>query len=86
MLYFSPMQSFDITSVIKKVNFIEVRFLSAISYAAEKSRYHKAYQVPPECPPPVQKGECHVNFIRKVREDFFMSCGLRSKEKYDVIS
>ncbi|XP_019343596.2 beta-mannosidase isoform X2 [Alligator mississippiensis] len=67
--------SFDITSVIKKVNFIEVRFLSAISYAAEKSRYHKAYQVPPECPPPVQKGECHVNFIRKEQCSFSWDWG-----------
>ncbi|XP_019408778.1 PREDICTED: beta-mannosidase [Crocodylus porosus] len=67
--------SFDITNVIKKVNFIEVRFLSAISYAAEKSRYHKAYRVPPECPPPVQKGECHVNFIRKEQCSFSWDWG-----------
>ncbi|KAL8206865.1 UNVERIFIED_CONTAM: hypothetical protein K2H54_032683 [Gekko kuhli] len=57
--------SFDITDVIQEVNTIQVHFLSAILYAAEQSKNHQAYSVPPECPPPVQKGECHVNFIRK---------------------
>ncbi|XP_077033307.1 beta-mannosidase isoform X6 [Agelaius phoeniceus] len=57
--------SFDISSVIQEVNCVEVRFLSAVSYAAEQSRCHKAHSIPPACPPPVQKGECHVNFIRK---------------------
>nr|XP_030127530.3 beta-mannosidase isoform X2 [Taeniopygia guttata] len=57
--------SFDITSMIQEVNFVEVRFLSAVSYAAEQSRCYKAHSIPPACPPPVQKGECHVNFIRK---------------------
>uniref|UniRef100_A0A8B9TT03 Beta-mannosidase n=1 Tax=Anas platyrhynchos TaxID=8839 RepID=A0A8B9TT03_ANAPL len=62
--------SFDITSLIKEVNFVEVRFLSAISYAAEQSRCHTAYSIPPACPPPVQKGECHANFIRKEQCSF----------------
>ncbi|KAJ7408915.1 Beta-mannosidase [Willisornis vidua] len=67
--------SFDITSVIKEVNFVEVRFLSAISYAAEQSRCHKAYSIPPACPPPGQKGECHVNFIRKEQCSFSWDWG-----------
>ncbi|NXF96810.1 MANBA mannosidase, partial [Eubucco bourcierii] len=67
--------SFDITSVIKEVNFIEVRFLSAVSYAAEQSRCHKAYSIPPACPPPVQKGECHANFIRKEQCSFSWDWG-----------
>nr|XP_028599356.1 beta-mannosidase isoform X4 [Podarcis muralis] len=57
--------SFDITNVIKEVNAIHVNFVSAVWYAAEQSKNHEAYKVPPECPPPVQKGQCHVNFIRK---------------------
>ncbi|XP_053259924.1 beta-mannosidase isoform X4 [Podarcis raffonei] len=57
--------SFDITDVIKEVNAIHVNFVSAVWYAAEQSKNHQAYKVPPECPPPVQKGQCHVNFIRK---------------------
>uniref|UniRef100_A0A8C8RIX0 Beta-mannosidase n=2 Tax=Pelusios castaneus TaxID=367368 RepID=A0A8C8RIX0_9SAUR len=67
--------SFDITSVIKEDSFIEVRFLSAISYAAQRSRSHRAYRVPPQCPPPVQKGECHVNFIRKEQCSFSWDWG-----------
>ncbi|NXU08143.1 MANBA mannosidase, partial [Pardalotus punctatus] len=67
--------SFDITNVIQEVNFVEVRFLSAISYAAEQSRCHKARSIPPACPPPVQKGECHVNFIRKEQCSFSWDWG-----------
>ncbi|XP_015717580.1 beta-mannosidase isoform X2 [Coturnix japonica] len=67
--------SFDITSMIKEVNFIQVHFMSAISYAAEQSRCHKAYSVPPACPPPVQKGECHANFIRKEQCSFSWDWG-----------
>ncbi|XP_065692153.2 beta-mannosidase isoform X1 [Patagioenas fasciata] len=67
--------TFDITSVIKEVNFVEVHFLSAVSYAAEQSRCHKEYSVPPACPPPVQKGECHANFIRKEQCSFSWDWG-----------
>nr|KAF6501267.1 mannosidase beta [Molossus molossus] len=57
--------TFDITHVVKALNSIEVRFQSPVSYAAQQSRAHTLYQVPPNCPPSVQEGECHVNFIRK---------------------
>nr|XP_054489782.1 beta-mannosidase isoform X7 [Agelaius phoeniceus] len=67
--------SFDISSVIQEVNCVEVRFLSAVSYAAEQSRCHKAHSIPPACPPPVQKGECHVNFIRKEQCSFSWDWG-----------
>ncbi|XP_054846408.1 beta-mannosidase [Eublepharis macularius] len=67
--------SFDITNVIKEANAIQVHFLSAVWYAAEQSKIHQAYQVPPECPPPVQKGECHVNFIRKEQCSFSWDWG-----------
>ncbi|XP_033369779.1 beta-mannosidase isoform X2 [Parus major] len=67
--------SFDITSVIQEVNFVEVRFLSAVLYAAEQSRCHKAHSIPPACPPPVQNGECHVNFIRKEQCSFSWDWG-----------
>uniref|UniRef100_A0A8C5IH62 Beta-mannosidase n=2 Tax=Junco hyemalis TaxID=40217 RepID=A0A8C5IH62_JUNHY len=67
--------SFDISSVIQEVNCVEVRFLSAVSYAAEQSRCHKGHSIPPACPPPVQKGECHVNFIRKEQCSFSWDWG-----------
>lgn len=66
--------------MIKEVNFIQVHFISAISYAAEQSRCHKAYSVPPACPPPVQKGECHANFIRKVGKELSVF-GFRHEER-----
>ncbi|KAB0343320.1 hypothetical protein FD754_020246 [Muntiacus muntjak] len=62
--------SFDITHVVKAMNIIEVRFQSPVIYAAQRSKLHTAYRVPPSCPPPVQDGECHVNFIRKMQCSF----------------
>lgn len=58
-------QSFDITTVVSDVNSLQLRFRSAVQYAERQSKAH-AYSVPPDCPPKEQKGECHVNFIRKV--------------------
>lgn len=45
---------------------LKVDLMSPVLYAAEQRKAHWAYRVPPECPPSVQNGECHVNFIRKV--------------------
>uniref|UniRef100_A0A8D2KZJ9 Beta-mannosidase n=1 Tax=Varanus komodoensis TaxID=61221 RepID=A0A8D2KZJ9_VARKO len=67
--------SFDITDVLEKINVIEVHFLSAVWYAEKQSELHQAYRVPPECPPPVQKGQCHVNFIRKEQCSFSWDWG-----------
>ncbi|XP_066239994.1 beta-mannosidase [Saccopteryx leptura] len=67
--------SFDITHVVNAVNFIELRFQSPVLYAAQQSRAHTRYQVPPNCPPSVQKGECHVNFIRKEQCSFSWDWG-----------
>uniref|UniRef100_A0A6J0UK86 Beta-mannosidase n=1 Tax=Pogona vitticeps TaxID=103695 RepID=A0A6J0UK86_9SAUR len=67
--------TFDITDVIKEITVIQVHFMSAVHYAAEQSKIHKEYQVPPECPPPVQKGQCHVNFIRKEQCSFSWDWG-----------
>ncbi|XP_062903035.1 beta-mannosidase isoform X1 [Mobula hypostoma] len=67
--------TFDSTNVIKEQNYIEVHFLSAISYAAQQNAQHKAYSVPPDCPPPQQNGECHVNFIRKEQCSFSWDWG-----------
>ncbi|XP_078419500.1 beta-mannosidase [Cetorhinus maximus] len=67
--------TFDSTGVIRERNFIEVRFLSAVSYAAQQSAQHSKYPVPPECPPIQQRGECHVNFIRKEQCSFSWDWG-----------
>ncbi|XP_032716740.1 beta-mannosidase isoform X2 [Lontra canadensis] len=62
--------SFDVTSVVRDVNSLELRFQSPVLYAAQQSKAHANYSVPPDCPPPVQKGQCHVNFIRKEQSSF----------------
>ncbi|VCX37016.1 unnamed protein product, partial [Gulo gulo] len=62
--------SFDVTSVVRDVNSLELRFQSPVLYAAQQSKAHTNYSVPPDCPPPVQKGQCHVNFIRKEQSSF----------------
>ncbi|XP_029416092.1 beta-mannosidase isoform X2 [Nannospalax galili] len=67
--------SFDITDVVRDMNSVELHFQSAVLYAAQQSQAHTRYPVPPACPPPVQKGECHVNFIRKEQCSFSWDWG-----------
>ncbi|KAG7334223.1 hypothetical protein KOW79_002630 [Hemibagrus wyckioides] len=66
---------FEVAGLLKDVNVLEVRLMSAVTYAAERSKAHTSYKVPPECPPAVQKGECHVNFIRKAQSSFSWDWG-----------
>nr|XP_006629912.2 PREDICTED: beta-mannosidase [Lepisosteus oculatus] len=67
--------TFDVTGLLKENNVIEVSFLSAVAYAAQQSAAHTSYKVPPDCPPAVQKGECHANFIRKAQCSFSWDWG-----------
>lgn len=61
---------FDVKKVIKAgKNTIQVNFTSAIQYAKRKSQEY-GYDVPPDCSVPVQRGECHRNFIRKEQSSF----------------
>lgn len=63
----SSEQDFPVSELLRDGdNLLRVDFVSPVLYASERQRAHSAYRVPPECPPDVQKGECHVNFIRKV--------------------
>ncbi|XP_076830556.1 beta-mannosidase [Brachyhypopomus gauderio] len=66
---------FEVTGLLKDVNFLEVWLMSAVTYASLRRQAHTAYKVPPECPPAVQKGECHVNFIRKAQSSFSWDWG-----------
>ena len=50
-------------------NAIKVRFTSAVLYAKGQAKKFP-YRVPPQCPVPVQRGECHGNFIRKEQCSF----------------
>ncbi|XP_072220835.1 beta-mannosidase [Leuresthes tenuis] len=56
-------------------NMLEVSFLSPVIFASERRKAHSSYRVPPECPPDAQKGECHVNFIRKEQSSFSWDWG-----------
>ncbi|XP_038167882.1 beta-mannosidase isoform X1 [Arvicola amphibius] len=67
--------SFDITGVVRDVNSLQLRFQSAVQYAERQSKAHANYSVPPNCPPQEQKGECHVNFIRKEQCSFSWDWG-----------
>ncbi|XP_071974794.1 beta-mannosidase isoform X3 [Engystomops pustulosus] len=64
----------DVTKIIKEENDIEIRFQSAVNWTEQKSTKH-AYAILPDCPPKVQKGECHVNFIRKAQCSFSWDWG-----------
>ncbi|XP_056327146.1 beta-mannosidase isoform X2 [Danio aesculapii] len=67
---------FDVTGLLKnQENILQVFIMSAVAYASQKSQAHTGYRVPPDCPPPVQKGECHVNFIRKAQSSFSWDWG-----------
>ncbi len=45
-------------------NQLRIDFESPVLYAANQSKTYND-SVPPDCPPDVQHGECHVQFIRK---------------------
>nr|DBA28843.1 TPA: hypothetical protein GDO54_009135 [Pyxicephalus adspersus] len=64
----------DITKYVSENNYVEIKFQSAVEWAKEKSINH-SYGIPPKCPPDVQKGECHVNFIRKAQCSFSWDWG-----------
>ncbi|KAE8630723.1 hypothetical protein XENTR_v10000933 [Xenopus tropicalis] len=64
----------DVTKIVAKDNNIEVQFQSAVNWAKDRSG-NSTYKVPPDCPPQVQKGECHVNFIRKSQCSFSWDWG-----------
>lgn len=71
-------QDFSVRELLKEAdNLLQVQFLSPVVYASERSKAHQSYRVPPQCPPDVQKGECHVNFIRKVRRPHLLFLCLR---------
>lgn len=64
----------DITKYILEKNYIEIKLESPVEWAKEKSTNH-SYIIPPNCPPDVQKGECHVNYIRKAQCSFSWDWG-----------
>lgn len=73
---------FDIKPYLKLAgvqNVLSVKFESPIKYGVRKSRQsirnNRGKIIPPYCPSPAQKGECHVNFIRKMQASFSWDWG-----------
>lgn len=60
-------------------NLLTIKFESPVKYSARKShqsiRDNKGKIIPPYCPSPAQRGECHVNFIRKMQASFSWDWG-----------
>ncbi|KAH0822208.1 hypothetical protein GEV33_000583 [Tenebrio molitor] len=68
---------FDVTGQLKAGdNSIEVRFLSPI-WISEKlaEEQEQDYVIPPQCVPDSYKGECHVNYLRKIPASFSWDWG-----------
>lgn len=73
---------FDVKAHLKLVglkNVLVIKFESPIKYAARQSRQsirqNRGKIIPPYCPSPAQRGECHVNFIRKMQASFSWDWG-----------
>jgi beta-mannosidase len=49
---------------LSTVNQLQIDFESPVAYATARSQLYNR-TIPPLCPPDVQHGECHVQFIRK---------------------
>ena len=56
------------------LNSISISFKSAVRQAQSLAANH-SYLVPPACPVPQYKGECHVNMIRKEQCSFSWDWG-----------
>jgi beta-mannosidase len=57
-------------ALVSGSNKIMIKFTSAVTYGAYKSQSVYNYTIPPNCPPAVQHGECHVNLLRKKQCSF----------------
>jgi beta-mannosidase len=64
--------SYNVRKLLKSQNELIIVFTSPVEYANSKSKNH----IPPECPPEVYHGECHVNLLRKMQASFAWDWGL----------
>ncbi|GFN78881.1 beta-mannosidase [Plakobranchus ocellatus] len=66
---------YDISRMLQKNgNSLRVDFTSAVLVAKSKAE-SSSYTIPPNCPPAVQRGECHVNQLRKEQCSFSWDWG-----------
>ncbi|XP_042909002.1 beta-mannosidase isoform X1 [Parasteatoda tepidariorum] len=67
---------FDVKPFLKNNSTIRIAIESPVAYALEKHKIQLLdYVIPPTCPLPVQNGECHVNYIRKMQSSFSWDWG-----------
>lgn len=73
---------FDVASYINVANpasnAVTIKFESPLKYVlnqASEYKYKYGYDVPPDCPPKWQHGECYVNFIRKMQSSYSWDWG-----------
>lgn len=55
-------------------NALQINFASPVIHGTIRSAAYP-YDVPPDCPPDVQNGDCHVNFVRKEASSFSWDWG-----------
>lgn len=67
--------SFDVKKILAATNQLRLEFTSPVSYAKAINSHMKT-KVPPECPPKVYNGECHMNLLRKMQASFAWDWGL----------
>ena len=61
---FLPYSFNVIRSCLQSNNQLRIDFQSPVIYALNQEQAYNG-SVPPDCPPDIQYGECHINFIRK---------------------
>ncbi|XP_012940722.1 beta-mannosidase [Aplysia californica] len=67
--------TYDVTGIVTEgENRIVVGFHSAVREAATRAQ-RSSYVIPPNCPPQVQNGQCHVNQMRKEQCSFSWDWG-----------
>lgn len=69
----------DVKQILRKApteNTIAVKCQSPVLYALGKHETQaKSYKIYPICPPAVQNGQCHVNYLRKTQSSFSWDWG-----------
>ncbi|KAG5671762.1 hypothetical protein PVAND_001941 [Polypedilum vanderplanki] len=77
---FSDLEAANITESIlfsynDGKNHLIIKFQSPVE-AAKKITKTLQYSIPPECPPKIYNGECHMNLLRKMQSSFAWDWGL----------
>ncbi|CAK5113495.1 unnamed protein product [Meloidogyne enterolobii] len=71
--------SINLTSLlVKGMNFLRISFKSNVKEAKMRSDVYELlnnHVLPPECPPEVYNGQCHVNFLRSMQASFAWDWG-----------